>query len=151
MPRSVIETPWVVLTSCASAVAGSTTTAASQQRSLERMATSSSSRSVTRFGTTRALDILAQATRGRQGPGGRALTTALGGRRFGGPTNKWGLSHDVDPGVRSAAQLDPIHPRCGVTDPRAVRPAGRAAAEAPLVCDRRGGDRGARGRLGFRD
>src|SRR6267143_7007630 len=37
MPRNVMLMPWLVLTSCASAEAGSTTTAASQQRSLERM------------------------------------------------------------------------------------------------------------------
>src|SRR5438445_1927490 len=65
--------------------------------------------------------------------------------------NGKGLSHGMDPGVRSTAQLDPIHARCGVTDPRAVRPACTAAGEAPLVCDRRGRDRGARGRLGLRD
>src|SRR6266550_8523192 len=120
--------PWFVLTSCASAVAGSTATAVSQQRSLERIATSSS-RSVTRFGTARALPHWHGRRGGVKALAG-ALTAALGGRRFGG--------HDVDPGVRSAAQLDPIHARCGVTDPRAVGPAGRAAGEAPLVCDRRG-------------
>src|SRR2546428_3234014 len=127
MPRSVMETPWVVLTSCASAVAGRMV-AASQQRSVERIATSSSSRSVTRFGTTRATHVgMADALASRAGlglpatlaRGGRALTAALGGRRFGGPTSK-GLSHGVDPGLRSPAQLDPIHARCGVTDPRAV-------------------------------
>src|SRR3989442_14500893 len=127
MPRSVMETPWVVLTSCASAVAGRMV-AASQQRSVERIATSSSSRSVTRFGTTRATHVgMADALASRAGlglpatlaRGGRALAAPLGGRRFGGPTAK-GLSHGVGPGFRSPAQFDPLQRPFVGTDPRGV-------------------------------
>src|SRR5437879_3213904 len=93
--------PWFVLTSCASAVAGNTTTAASQQRSLERIATSSSSRSVTRFGTARALPHWHGRRRGVKALAG-ALTAALGGRRFGGPTSK-------DGAMTWTQVYDPLH------------------------------------------
>src|SRR6267378_8655986 len=144
MPRKVIVTPWVVLTSCASVVAGNTTTTASQQRSLERIATSSSSRSMTRFGTARALPHWHGRRGGVKALAG-ALTAALGGRRFGGPTSK-GLSHGVDPGLRSVAQLDPVDSRCSSTDPRVVRSARWLQGEAALVRHRRRRDRSPRRR-----
>src|SRR2546426_7298036 len=54
------------------------------------------------------------------------------------------LFRSVDPGVRSAAQLDPFDPRGGPADPRAVWLVGGAASEAALVRDRGRRDGGRR-------